>query len=147
MKRTHIIGIIIIAVAIAVIVSTAQDSSVYVNFKEATNLTTQGKENNKVHVVGKLKKDASGRIIGMEYQPQVDPNYFVFVLVDENNEERKVVSYNPKPQDFEMSEQVVVVGSMQQDKFVADRIVLKCPSKYQEKEIKVDGAEKVNAAL
>ncbi len=66
--------------------STSSDASSYVTFKEATELAADGKSA-KVHVVGKLKKDAAGHIVGIEYQPQVDPNYFAFVLVDNNNEE------------------------------------------------------------
>jgi cytochrome c-type biogenesis protein CcmE len=73
----------------------------------------------------------------MQYQPQIDPNYFSFVLIDQNNEERTVVYSSPKPQDFESSEQIVVIGSMDQEGFVADKILMKCPSKYQENEIKV----------
>jgi cytochrome c-type biogenesis protein CcmE len=81
----------------------------------------------------------------MEYQPQIDPNYFSFVLVDENNEEKQVVYSSPKPQDFERSEQIVIIGSMQDKHFVADKILMKCPSKYQENEIKVNGSESKQA--
>lgn len=140
MKKVHIIGIVIIAVAIAVIMSTAGDASSYVTFKEAANLAADGKDK-KVHVVGTLKKDNAGQIIGMQYQPQIDPNYFSFLLIDQNNEERQVIYSSPKPQDFERSEQIVIIGSMQKDQFVADKILMKCPSKYQENEIKVDEAK------
>jgi cytochrome c-type biogenesis protein CcmE len=71
----------------------------------------------------------------MLYNPAMDPNYFVFTIIDNNGEEREVVYYNPKPQDFEKSEQVVVIGSVKEKTFVADEILLKCPSKYQENEI------------
>jgi cytochrome c-type biogenesis protein CcmE len=136
MKKSHIFLIAIIAVAIGVIMSTAGDASSYVSFQEATEMASSGR-NAKVHVVGKLKKDPSGKIVGMQYQPQIDPNYFSFVLIDQNNEERTVVYSSPKPQDFESSEQIVVIGSMDQEGFVADKILMKCPSKYQENEIKV----------
>jgi cytochrome c-type biogenesis protein CcmE len=32
---------------------------------------------------------------------------------------------------------VVVIGSFHENLFVADKILLKCPSKYQEEEIKI----------
>ncbi|QHT68627.1 cytochrome c maturation protein CcmE [Rhodocytophaga rosea] len=144
MKKAHIFGIVIIAVAIAVIVSTAGDASSYVSFKEAAELAADGKDK-KVHVVGTLKKGNTGEIIGMQYQPQIDPNYFSFRLIDQNNEEREVIYSSPKPQDFERSEQIVIIGSMQNDRFVADKILMKCPSKYQENEIKVDGAKNEQA--
>lgn len=134
MKKTHIIGMIIIAMAIGIIVSTAGDASQYVSFKEAKEWAEDG-NSTKVHVVGRLKKDAQGHIIGMQYDPLLDPNFFAFTLVDTNRLEQKVVYFSPKPQDFERSEQVVITGSMQQDVFVADKILLKCPSKYVEKEV------------
>lgn len=134
MKKTHIIGILVIAVAIAIIMSSVGDASTYVSFGEAKELASDGDET-KVHVVGRLKKDPQGHIVGMNYDPLVDPNYFTFVLVDTNRVEQQVVYYNPKPQDFERSEQVVITGSMQQNVFVADKILLKCPSKYTENKI------------
>ena len=134
MKKSHIIGIIIIAAAIMIIMSTAGDASSYVDFGEAKELAEDGSKT-KVHVVGRLKKDAQGHIVGMQYDPLVDPNYFSFMLVDTNRVEQKVVYFNPKPQDFERSEQVVITGSMQNEVFVADKILLKCPSKYVEKEV------------
>ncbi|MEJ8757849.1 cytochrome c maturation protein CcmE [Pontibacter sp. H259] len=134
MKKSHIIGIIIIAAAIMIIMSTAGDASTYVDFGQAKELAEDGSKS-KVHVVGRLKKDAKGHIVGMQYDPLVDPNYFAFTLVDTNRVEQKVVYFNPKPQDFERSEQVVITGNMQNDVFVADKILLKCPSKYVEKEV------------
>ncbi|MER2999102.1 cytochrome c maturation protein CcmE domain-containing protein [Pontibacter populi] len=134
MKKSHIIGIIIIAAAIMIIMSTAGDASTYVDFGQAKELAEDGSKA-KVHVVGRLKKDAQGHIVGMKYDPIVDPNYFSFMLVDTNRVEQQVVYFNPKPQDFERSEQVVITGSMQNEVFVADKILLKCPSKYVEKEV------------
>jgi len=56
MKTSHLFGLIIVAVAITVIVSTAGDASQYVTFREANALATGG-NTEKVHVVGELKKD------------------------------------------------------------------------------------------
>ena len=140
MKKTHIFGILVIAIAIGIIVTTAGDASSYVTFQEAYTMAKEG-SNAEIHVVGTLKKDPNGHIVGMSYQPQVDPNYFSFILLDNNKEERKVVLLKPKPQDFDRSEQVVVVGSMQGDEFVASNVLLKCPSKYQENEMKMNGTK------
>ncbi len=134
MKLSYIIAIIAIGISIGVIVSTAGSASQYVNFKEAFAMAEKG-DKNKIHVVGALKKNEAGEIVGMMYNPVMNPNYFVFTLVDNNNEEREVVHFNPKPQDFEKSEQVVVIGSVRNNTFVADEILLKCPSKYQENKI------------
>jgi cytochrome c-type biogenesis protein CcmE len=129
MKKIQIFGLIIIAVAIGIIVSTAGDASTYVDFTKAKEMAQDG-DAESIHVVGKLKKDVSGRIIGMEYQPQIDPNYFAFTLIDNNQVEQRVYK-NSKPQDFDKSEQVVVVGKMIDGHFSAEKILMKCPSKYE----------------
>ena len=134
MKKSHILGIVVIAVAISVIVSTAGDASNYVSFDEAKSIYASGADR-KIHVVGTLKKDPSGEIVGIETSP--DQMAFKFMMVDENNFAQQVLYAEPMPTDFTKSEQVVVVGSYNGDLFVADKILLKCPSKYQEEEIKV----------
>ena len=58
-----------------------------------------------------------------------------------------MVYFNPKPQDFERSEQVVITGNMKNDVFVADKILLKCPSKYTENEIKAEDGKPNTASL
>lgn len=132
MKKSHIFGIVVIAIAILIIVSTAGDASSYVTFKEAYSMSANGKENS-IHVVGQLKKTLSGEIVGV--QPSSDKLSFTFVMVDQNGEEQEVYYNEPMPADFMRSEQVVVIGSYKGDAFIADKILMKCPSKYQEEEI------------
>jgi cytochrome c-type biogenesis protein CcmE len=134
MKTSHIILLLVIAVAIGVIISTSGDASKYVSFAEAKELSFENADE-KVHVVGKLKKDATGEIVGMNYQPSVDPNYFEFVIIDNNNKEERVVYLSPKPQDFEKSEQIVIIGGFKGETFKADKILMKCPSKYEDKKL------------
>jgi cytochrome c-type biogenesis protein CcmE len=131
MKKIQILGLIIVAVAIGIIVSTAGDASTYVDFSKAKEMASDG-DNESIHVVGKLKKDASGHILEMEYRPEVDPNYFTFTLIDNNNIAQKVVYKSTKPQDFDKSEQVVVIGKMEGENFTAEKILMKCPSKYED---------------
>lgn len=146
MKISHIIGIIVIALAIGIIVSTAGDASSYVNFTQAEELARNG-EKDMIHVVGKLKKNSGGQIEGMVYHPEIDPNHFEFTLVDNANRVQRVVYNSPKPQDFDRSEQVVVIGSMQGDHFQANKILLKCPSKYQDNKLEVTEHEAKTAQL
>ena len=129
MKKVHIFGLIVIAMAIGIIVSTYGSASTYSNFTEAEELAKEG-ETTEIHVVGKLKKDVTGQIVGMKYDPVMDANHFEFMLVDTNKVEKKVVYLSPKPQDFDKSEQVVVIGRMQGDHFECNKILMKCPSKY-----------------
>jgi cytochrome c-type biogenesis protein CcmE len=132
MKKTHIIGIIIVAIAVMIIISTAGDASSYVTFAEALNMVNKG-NNKKIHVVGQLKKDTQGNITGIE--PSVDHLSVSFIMIDKNNHEQQVFYKDPMPPDLLKSEQVVVVGSYVHGSFVADKILLKCPSKYQEEKL------------
>lgn len=130
MKKIHLFGLIIIAIAIGIIISTAGDASTYVDFSKAQEMADKG-NNESIHVVGTLKKDSNGAILDMHYNPEIDPNYFTFKLVDNNNLAQTVVYKNTKPQDFDKSEQVVVIGKMQNGTFSAEKILMKCPSKYE----------------
>lgn len=134
MKKTHIFALIVIALACGIILSTAGDASTYVTFKEAEKMASKG-DNVSIHVVGTLKKSETGEILGMEYRPEIDPNYFQFTLLDNEQNERVVVLRSTKPQDFDKSEQVVVIGRMEKNHFEAEKILLKCPSKYNNGEL------------
>lgn len=134
MKTSHIIGIIIIAVAIGIIITTAGDASSYVTFDTAQEMALNGNKNS-IHVVGELKKD-NGEIVGI--YPSADKLSFSFIMVDDNKKEQKVFYNEPMPADFQRSEKVVVIGSYKDDLFVADKILMKCPSKYQENTVNAE---------
>lgn len=131
MKTSHIIALVLIAVGIAVMVTTLSDSSQYVTFKEADALAAEGDED-EVHVVGKLKRDANGQVTGLFYDPKIDANRFEFTLVDTIGIEKPVIFYGAKPQGMEESEMVVIVGHSEKTAFVAKQILTKCPSKYKD---------------
>jgi cytochrome c-type biogenesis protein CcmE len=120
MKKIHIVAIIIIAAGLGVIISTISNSSTYAPFSEAADHPS-----NTYHVVGKVNRNKE-----MEYQPEINANIFSFYLVDNNGLEKKVVYNGAKPQDFERSEQIVVIGKMDGDQFLCRQILMKCPSKY-----------------
>lgn len=126
MKKSSIVGMIIIAIAIGVIMSTYADSSTYGSFEDAIESQKE------LHVVGKL--DVSKDIV---YNPQKDANYFSFYMKDNNGKECKVVFSGSKPQDFERSEQIVLTGQMVGESFHANKILMKCPSKYTEDKVEV----------
>lgn len=132
MKKTHIIAILVIAAAIAIIVSTAGDASTYVSFDQAYEMASTGNTTS-IHVVGELKKGPDGSVVGLE--PSQDMLSFSFVLVDEARKEQTVYYNEPMPPDFTRSEKIVVIGGFQGDRFVASKILLKCPSKYQEQKL------------
>ena len=120
MKTIHIIIILALVVAVGVVITTLSDSSTYSDFTEASK--TPEKE---FHIIGILD-----RKIPVEYDALKNANQFGFYLIDEKGLEKKVIYNNSKPQDFEKSEKVVVIGSMKGNQFMASGLLLKCPSKY-----------------
>lgn len=124
MKPIHIVALVIVALGIAALTMQAKDVTTYASFNDAQETTE------KVKVAGKLSKDKP-----MTYDPVKDPNKFSFYLKDQNDKEVLVHLMKPKPQDFELSEQVVVTGEMKGDAFIANEVLLKCPSKYKDEEI------------
>ena len=132
MKPKYIIALVIIAVAVGIIILTAGDASTYVNFGQAQKMASEG-STTPIHVVGQLKKDEAGHIVGLENS--IDKLSFSFVLIDDNQKEQKVYYNEPMPPDFLRSEKVVVIGGYQGDQFIAKKILLKCPSKYQEQKL------------
>ena len=101
MKKSHIIAILMIAVAIGAIISMVSDAATYADFSMAEKM--EGKE---MQVVGQLNKEKE-----IAYNPDEDINSFSFFMVDNNGNERKVVFNGTKPQDFERFEQVVVTST------------------------------------
>ncbi len=130
MKKIHIIGIVVIAIALGVIVSTISNSSTYAPFSEAVE-----HPNSTYHVVGKLNKEKP-----FIYNPETNANLFGFYLIDNEGNERKVLYNGTKPQDFEKSEQIVVIGKVDGEDFHCSQILMKCPSKYNGNQVDVNNA-------
>lgn len=126
MKKSHLVAIIVVAVAIGILISASKDVTTYANFAQAT------KTEDKVKLVGQLVKDRP-----VEYDPAKDPNFMVFYVKDDAGEIRRVELRAAKPQDFERSESIVLTGQMKGETFAASDMLLKCPSKYKDQEIYV----------
>jgi len=123
MKKTHIFILVFVVAAIGVIISLFANTSTYTDFSAAVN--NPGKE---FHIIGKLVKDKP-----IVYDTKVDANKFTFYMTDQKNVERLVTYNGAKPQDFEKSEQVVVIGKIVNNDFLASSLLLKCPSKYNDR--------------
>ncbi|MFC3416633.1 cytochrome c maturation protein CcmE domain-containing protein [Algoriphagus hitonicola] len=137
MKKGHLIGIGIIAIAIVIIMTSIGDASSYESFNTAMEMKKDGNEN-AIHVVGQLKKDTGGEVVGLNVRE--DKTSFTFVLVDNEGTEQEVFYNEPVPADFTRSESVVVIGQYKTDEiFIADKILMKCPSKYQETDVQAAG--------
>lgn len=123
MKRSHIIALLIIAVAIAALIGSLSDSSSYASLKEAF-----GEPGREFHVVGTL--DRSEPIV---YEPSINPSLTTFSMVDLDGRKCKVNLAMAKPNDLERSERLVLIGEADANgEFHAKDMLLKCPSKYNE---------------
>ena len=134
MKNTSAISIVFISIIVIIIISTFGDASTYVTFSKAKDVYESGSLT-KFHVVGKLNKDEDNNIQGL--MKSDDKMSFSFQMIDEDGIKEKVFYGEPMPPDFLLSEQVVVIGGYENTTFVADDILLKCPSKYTEENIKI----------
>ena len=121
MKKTHIILLVFVAAAIAIVVSMFGSFSTYETFASAAKHPEK-----QYHVMGYLDKSKS-----MIYDPLKDPNRFTFFVKDKQGTVSEVVFSGAKPTDIEKSEQIVMTGRMDGKTFHCNQIQMKCPSKYK----------------
>ena len=120
MKRSSIILLLVIALLIGVLVSTIQDASTYASFDMAQKQAPET-----VTVVAQLDLDSP-----ITFDPQT--SMLTFTAIDKDGKSSTVLYNQPKPQDFERSEEITIKGRAGDGQFVAIEILMKCPSKYTE---------------
>jgi len=133
MKKSSIIGLVVIAIAIAVIIATYSKASSYSSFTEAKKTQTD------IKIIGHLDKQKE-----QYYDAKKDANYFSFFVRDTDKVVCKVILTAPKPQDFERSEQIVLTGHMVGEEFHASSILMKCPSKYKQDQVETTVSAKTS---
>ncbi|HEX7847694.1 MAG TPA: cytochrome c maturation protein CcmE [Chitinophagaceae bacterium] len=124
MKKIHIILLVLIAGAIAVLIIFLKGASTYDTIE-----TAMAKPGKFVHLIAKLDHEKP-----LEYDAINNPNYLSFTAVDSLGKSVKVVYRNAKPENLEHSERLVLKGSYE-DKdgyFDCKEIMMKCPSKYKD---------------
>jgi cytochrome c-type biogenesis protein CcmE len=124
MKKSSIFGVLVIAITIAILISSYSSTSTYGSFKDAIVSKSV------LHIIGHLDKKKA-----LFYDATKDANYFSFYIKDNKGQECKVIFTGTKPQDFERSEQIVLTGQMEGNNFHATHILMKCPSKYTQDKI------------
>lgn len=134
MKKGYIIGLVLVSILVAIFVSTLEGASMYVTIDGAKKLHEKGDER-EVHVVGSLIKNQDGSVKGLYYDPLVDANKSEFLIQDDSLNTSKVILLSSLPTDFDKSEKVVVQGKFDGQNFIASKVLLKCPSKYENQEI------------
>ena len=116
-----IAAVAMIGVSIFAFWGNAASSSRYSTFADAK------KTGENVHVIGKWV---------MQDQAVNDLNSFTFFMQDTTHEVVQVRFDDPMPNNFkEASERFEVGGQFAGNIFVADRILMKCPSKYNKDEM------------
>ena len=117
MKKSYIIGAIVIIACVALGAAGFKSMLVpYVTVSEAI------KSDSVVQVRGKLEKDT----IAFDMSGQL-----VFNIRGEDGRKMKVVYPGSKPGNLEQASHVVAVGTYRKGAFHAEKLIVKCPSKYQ----------------
>lgn len=125
MKRKYIIGFVIITVIIIwILFSIKKTFTPYVTINQAKVLATT------VQIKGNLVEKE--HIIEQQGKLQ-------FILKDDENNMVEVIYHHAKPFNFEHTNEIVCIGRYRDNKFYANKILTKCPSKYTSK----DQSEKV----
>ena len=126
MKLKNIIGIALIVGFIGLaFMNFGSSVGGYMDFEEAAVTGASA------HVVGTWVSERP-----VNYDPAT--NVFSFFMQDEQGRIREVHYMNPKPANFEDAEKLVIEGTVQGDVFVADHILVKCPSKYNDTNVMGD---------
>lgn len=121
-NRTLILIIVTAIFMVILMFNFASNTSIYTDFKTAKN---SGEE---VHIVAEwVKREQT------HYDSQKDE--FSFFLRDTLGNEAFVIYPDPKPVNFEQADKIVVIGKFQSDTFWANKILMKCPSKYEDKNL------------
>lgn len=124
MKKIHIVLLVFIAGTIAVLITALKGTTTYDTVQTAID-----KPGKYVHLMARWDKNAP-----MEYDAVKDPNYLSFVAIDTLGRSVKVIYHNPKPENFEISERLVLKGKYNTESqvFECQSIQTKCPSKYKD---------------
>jgi cytochrome c-type biogenesis protein CcmE len=122
MKKIHIILLVSIAAAIAVLITFLRTTTTY-----ATVETAMNKPGRFVHLMARWDRSQP-----LEYDAIKNPNYLSFTAVDTMGKSVKVIYHNPKPENFEISDRLVLKGKYENGLFNCDGIQTKCPSKYKD---------------
>jgi cytochrome c-type biogenesis protein CcmE len=120
MNKKTIIGLVLLVGFSSVLfMNFGQQVGGYMNFEQAAETGS------KAHVVGMWVADAP-------FEYDANSNVFSFTMKDDAGNVRRVRYDNPKPANFEDAEKLVIEGYAKGNEFVAENILVKCPSKYND---------------
>ena len=118
MKTAHIVGLLVI-LAFLGLGATAFKKTLtpYVSFAEA-------------RAAGKSVQVA-GRRTNAPTRYDEKNHTFEFTIEDDRGDSMKVVFHGVKPGAFDQAKQIVAIGEYRDGAFHANKLLIKCPSKYQ----------------
>jgi cytochrome c-type biogenesis protein CcmE len=122
MKKIHIVFLVLIAAAIAVLISFLGSAATYETIAEAK--ATPGKF---VHVSVQLDKT-----VPVEFDAKKDANYLSFQAKDSSGQIMKVIYRRGEIPNLMVSERLVLKGKYENDHFECKDVQTKCPSKYKD---------------
>lgn len=118
MNRRRLACLVIIAGFIAYSVSAFQAAvTPYVTFAQAKG--------------SKAVVQVKGTLAGPQILPAGDGQAIRFVLRDDAGEEASVIYRGMRPASLEQATAIVAIGQYRGSEFQADKLLVKCPSKYQ----------------
>ena len=116
MKRRHLAGLLLILCFFAFSAVSYQSSlTPYVTFAQARNTTA----------IVQIKGVIAGNTVTYE------AGKLLFQLKDDRGETATVIYTGSMPDGLEQAEAVVAVGNYDMGTFIAKKLLVKCPSKYQ----------------
>jgi cytochrome c-type biogenesis protein CcmE len=122
MKTKYILGIAIIIIFIIYAgFSFRRSLTPYVDFQQAE------KSGSTVQIIG--------NILHQETSYDIQTGKLGFIIEDKNKNRMKVFYSGVKPANFEQANTAVVIGRYIDGAFQAEKVLVKCPSKYQGKSI------------
>lgn len=122
MRRTHIVLLLITAGLMAALIGTFTSTSESVDFARASE-----EPGVVFKVSGTLDHDHP-----IEYDPEADASTTLFHMKDRSGETQVVRLNEPKRQGLEQSESIDLYGKFVDGQFLASKMLMKCPSKYNE---------------
>ena len=119
MKPKLVLGLLLVIASIGFGVTAFKNSlTPYISFAEARRSGASSQVNGTLADPGAVRYD-------------VDRSELSFALRDAHGETMPVVYHGVKPANFEQATSVVAIGTFTEGRFVADQLLVKCPSKYQ----------------
>ncbi|GIK21858.1 MAG: cytochrome c maturation protein CcmE [Ignavibacteriota bacterium] len=125
MKSKYIFGGVIIVLFLSIMAYLFTQS----NIKYEDNFAV-------VKTTDKTVKATGSWVKAKNYEMNREKNTFSFYMSDANGNEMKVIYEGAMPNNFETATSVVVTGSYRNGYFHAKDILTKCPSKYEQQDVK-----------